>query len=154
MKKTTSVLVMIALFAATSGNAWADRNYRGRHHERNRVTVVNHYGGGGGYRHGDRRYYGEHRYHDRHHNDDGVAIAAGVAGLAVGAMVGSAVARNSSQNVVAVQQPVYGTTVYALPEGCVSSNYRGTVYYQCGGVYHQPVMGARGVYYQTVAPPF
>lgn len=62
------------------------------------------------YYHGDRRYY-RHRghYRDRHYyrRGRGDAVAAGVAGLAVGALVGSALTANSQPYYAPAPAPVY-----------------------------------------------
>ena len=50
------------------------------------------YRGGGGY---DRGYYDGRGRGDYHHHDDGDAVAAGVIGLALGAIIGSAVTANN-----------------------------------------------------------
>jgi len=102
-----------------------------------------------------------------HHHDAGAAVAAGVAGLAVGAILGSASTRPSTvvvqqppPSTVVVQQPVvvtppaYGSVVYVLPQNCVATSYSGVQYYQCNGVFHQPIMGNSGVYYQIVPQPY
>ena len=48
----------------------------------------------GGRHYGHRRYYGGRRYYHRRHRGDGAAVAAGIAGLAIGAMAADANARS------------------------------------------------------------
>jgi hypothetical protein len=141
MKTLTLMLSILVLLAANCSEVWARRHHGGGHnYRRTRNVHVN-------INRGD--------YH-RHRHNKGAVVAAGVVGLAVGAMVGSAAAQPRT---VVVQQPVavaptYGTVIYALPPNCVISNYRSVQYYQCNGVYHQPIMGSSGVYYQIVPPPY
>lgn len=106
----------------------------------------------------------------------GTAVAAGVAGLATGAIIGAAVARPP---VVVAPAPVYvapapvyvapapvvaapvyipptapiGSVYYALPTGAQSANINGTQYYVLGSTYYRPYFGSNGVYYQVVANP-
>ena len=147
MKKTTLIFSILIFFTVNVTSAFADRRGYRRNVTVNRNVTVVQRGG-----------YGHH-----HHNDVGTAVAAGITGLAVGAMIGAA--RSPRPSTVVVQQPVvvqqvvvappaYGTSVYVLPGGCSSSNVNGIQYYKCGGIYHQPVMGSNGVYYQVVPPPF
>jgi hypothetical protein len=98
-----------------------------------------------GYRGG--AYYGNNGY------SSGQVAAAGVAGLAVGAMAGAAVAnRQSSNTTVIVQQPVIaiGTNLNSLPSGCSSTNINGIQYFQCGSSW----MRSYGNYYQVVPSPY
>lgn len=97
----------------------------------------------------------------------GTAVAAGMAGLAAGAVVGSAVARASTPAVVLAPAPVVvapapivvvpaipiGSIYYSLPYGAQSANINGVQYYVAGGVYYRPYFGSNGVYYQVVANP-
>lgn len=64
------------------GRQWrgGGRNWRGGRHY-------------GGRHYGSRRYYGGRRYYHRRHRGHGAAVAAGVAGLAIGAMAADANAR-------------------------------------------------------------
>ena len=99
----------------------------------------------------------------------GTAVAAGIAGLAVGA----AIARNNQPTVVVAPAPVYVTPVYVappppvvvvptaavgsifttLPAGAKSVNINGTQYYLLGTTCYRPFFGSNGVYYQVVASP-
>jgi hypothetical protein len=90
-----------------------------------------------------------------------------MAGLAAGAVVGSAVARASTPAVVFAPAPVVvapapvvvapaipiGSIYYSLPYGAQSANINGVQYYVAGGVYYRPYFGSNGVYYQVVANP-
>lgn len=91
------------------------------------------------------------------------AVAAGVAGLAVGAMVGAAAAHNSPPPpaTVVVQQPTdyqaamsVGTRVTLLPGNCGSATVGNVEYYQCGPNWFRPYFGNASVYYQVVQPPY
>jgi hypothetical protein len=102
----------------------------------------------------------------------GTAVAAGMAGLATGAMIGSAVARANTPTVVVAPTPVYpapyyyaappvvvapaapvGSIYYSLPPGVQSANINGVQYYVLGGTYYRPFFGSNGVYYQVVPNP-
>jgi hypothetical protein len=105
----------------------------------------------------------------------GTAVAAGMAGLAVGASI----ARANQPVVVA---PVYttpyyvaptyvaptyvppppvvvppsapiGSEYYSLPPGVQAANINGVQYYVLGTTYYRPFFGSNGVYYQVVANP-
>src|SRR5262245_11920224 len=83
----------------------------------------------------------------------GTAVAAGFAGLATGALIGSAVARANQPTYVAAPTPVYpapyyvappvvvppvaaiGSIYYSLPPGAQSANINGTQYYVLGNTY-------------------
>ncbi len=88
--------------------------------------------------------------------------AAGVAGLAVGAMAGAAVAKSSqpSSTTVVVEQaraapaamPI-GAQMTNLPGNCASSSFGGQQYYVCGSNWFKPYFGSGGVYYQVVPAP-
>lgn len=86
----------------------------------------------------------------------GQVAAAGVAGLAVGAMAGAAVANANNQpsnTTVIVQQPAgmaIGTNLNSLPSGCTSTNINGIQYFQCGSSW----MRSYGSYYQVVPTPY
>jgi len=97
----------------------------------------------------------------------GTAVAAGVAGLAAGAMIGSAVARANTPTYVVAPQPVVygappvyvapgapiGSIYYSLPAGAQSANINGVQYYVLGGTYYRPYFGNNGVYYEVVTNP-
>ena len=102
----------------------------------------------------------------------GTAVAAGFAGLATGAMIGSAVAQANTPAVVVAPTPVYttpyyyapppvvvppaapiGSIYYSLPPGAQSANINGTQYYVLGSTYYRPYFGNNGVYYEVVANP-
>jgi hypothetical protein len=78
-----------------------------------------------------------------------------VAGLAVGAMAGAAVANSNNQSTttVVVQQPVgmvIGTNLNNLPSGCAGANINGIQYFQCGSSWMRAYSG----YYQVVPAPY
>jgi hypothetical protein len=99
----------------------------------------------------------------------GTAVAAGIAGLAVGA----AIAKNNQPTVVVAPAPVYVTPVYVtppppvvvvptaavgsifttLPAGAKSVSINGTQYYVLGTTCFRPFFGNNGVYYQVVPNP-
>ena len=102
----------------------------------------------------------------------GTAVAAGIAGLATGALIGSAVARANTPAVIVAPTPVYaspyyygappvvvpaaapvGSIYYSLPPGAQSANINGTQYYVVGNTYYRPYFGNNGVYYEVVANP-
>ena len=102
----------------------------------------------------------------------GTAVAAGMAGLAVGAMVGSAAAKPVTPTYVVAPVPVYaspyyvapppvvvapaapiGSIYYSLPAGAQMANINGTQYYVLGSTYYRPYFGNNGVYYEVVANP-
>ena len=107
----------------------------------------------------------------------GAAVAAGVGGLAVGTMVGAAVANSANANAnayaagaatananayaagaaagAAAASSAYaiGASYAALPGGCAYSPYNGSPYYRCSGAWMVPAYGANGVYYRVVPGP-
>lgn len=86
----------------------------------------------------------------------GQVAAAGVAGLAVGAMMGASAASSPATTVV-VQQPMgmpLGTSMAYLPGGCVNINTNSGQYYQCGMNWFRPYFGSNGAYYQVVPAPY
>ncbi len=102
-------------------------------------------------------YYGDSGY------SSGQVAAAGIAGLAVGAMAGSAAASRQATpptTVVVQQQPMYasqlplGTNLNNLPSGCVSATVSSTQFYQCGMSWFRPYFGSNGAYYQVVPAPY
>jgi hypothetical protein len=111
--------------------------------------------------------YGYHppAYYNNGYSSGQVA-AAGVAGLAVGAMAGSAAAKNSvpPPTTVVVEQPApaptasaslpLGTTLNGLPDGCIGNTFNGIQYYQCGGNWFKTFLGSNGAYYQVVPAPY
>lgn len=87
----------------------------------------------------------------------GQVAAAGVAGLAVGAMAGAAAANSSqpSSSTVVVQQPAsssipVGTNLNDLPAGCNSVMINSVQYFQCGSSWMRAYSG----YYQVVPSPY
>ena len=91
----------------------------------------------------------------------GTVAAAGVAGLAVGAMVGAAAASQPAPTTVVVQQPVVapaamplGTTLSYLPGGCANIKISSGQYYECGMNWFRPYFGSNGAYYQVVPAPY
>jgi hypothetical protein len=100
-------------------------------------------------------YRGGGAYYNNGYSSGQVA-AAGVAGLAVGAMAGAAVANANNQptnTTVIVQQPagmVIGTNLNNLPAGCVAANINGIQYFQCSSSW----MRSYGSYYQVVPTPY
>jgi hypothetical protein len=101
-------------------------------------------------------YHGGGAYYNNHGYSSGQVAAAGVAGLAVGAMAGATVANsnNSSTTTVVVQQPAssiaIGTNLNNLPGGCASANINGIQYFQCGSSWMRAYSG----YYQVVPAPY
>ena len=101
-------------------------------------------------------YYGYSGY------SSGQVAAAGVAGLAVGAMAGAAAASRQAPapTTVVVQQPMnpsqlpLGTNLNNLPGGCVNVKVSSTQYYQCGMNWFRPYFGSNGAYYQVVPAPY
>ena len=113
------------------------------------------YHGGGVYRAPVPAYgYRGGAYYNNNGYSSGQVAAAGVAGLAVGAMVGSAAAKSnqSSNTTVIVQQPAMalGTNLNNLPSGCSSINVNGIQYFQCSSSW----MRSYGNYYQVVPTPY
>jgi hypothetical protein len=113
------------------------------------------YYGGGAYRAPVPAYGYRGGYYGGHYGySSGQVAAAGVAGLAVGAMAGAAVANSNNQpsTTVIVQQPVMaiGTNLNSLPSGCGSVNVNGIQYFQCGSSW----MRSYGSYYQVVPMPY
>jgi len=92
----------------------------------------------------------------------GQVAAAGVAGMAVGAMAGSAAAKSAPPppTTVVVQQPKnpsqfpLGTNLNNLPGGCVNVKVGSTQYYECGVNWFRPYFGSNGAYYQVVPAPY
>ena len=101
-------------------------------------------------------YYGNTGY------SSGQVAAAGVAGLAVGAMVGASAASKQAPppTTVVVQQPMnpsqmpLGTNLNNLPGGCTSVTVSSTQFYQCGMNWFRPYFGSNGAYYQVVPAPY
>lgn len=102
-----------------------------------------------------------------HGYSGGEVAAAGVAGLAVGAMVGAAAASSANTattttttTTVVAGQPSYsaplpmGTRITVLPGGCASASVRDAQYYQCGPNWLKPYFGNASVYYQVVQAPY
>ena len=94
-------------------------------------------------------------------NDDwgwGAADGA-LAGLAVGAAIGSAASQPSTvvvDNTTVVQQPPTfpaGTKVTVLPDGSQVRNVDGAPLYQSGSTWYKPYFGSNGVYYEVVPAP-
>ncbi len=92
MRKFISVVLAAVLALGTLGagtvTASADPHWRGHHgghHWAGRHHGPRWHRGG---RHWNRGY--RHRYYRRHHHNNGAAIGAGIAGLAIGAIVGGA----------------------------------------------------------------
>ncbi len=123
------------------------------------------YGGGAvwghttyGYAYGYRPpvYYGSYGY------SSGDVAAAGIAGLAVGAMTGAAAASQPppAPTTVIVQQPIappplmLGTSLTYLPGNCVNIHISSGQYYECGANWFKPYFGSNGVYYQVVPAPY
>ncbi len=110
MKAMTKKLAAAGLTLALAATAvpltagTADAGWRGHH---------------GHYYHGPTRYYhGPSRYYYRHH-DNGGAVAAGILGLAAGAIAAGAIA--NSQPVYPAPAPVYGRSDH---EAYCYSKYR------------------------------
>ena len=62
---------------------------------------------------------------------------------AAGAVTGAAI--NSAYN--------YGSTVYALPSGCVTTVVNGVTYQQCGSTWYEPQFDGTTTTYVVVSPP-
>ena len=125
--------------------------------------------------HGTAVYHGGCAYHGGYHCggvSTGTAVAAGFAGLAVGAMVGSAHAKASQPTVVVAAAPVYAAPYYygappvvvpasapvggiyaVLPAGAQGATINGAQYYVLGATYFKPQFGNNGVYYEVVPNP-
>jgi len=94
----------------------------------------------------------------------GDVAAAGIAGLAVGAMAGAAAASASQPppppTTVVIQQPMapapltLGMSLSYLPGNCVNINLSSGQYYECGPNWFKPYFGSNGVYYQVVPAPY
>ena len=83
----------------------------------------------------------------------GAAVAAGITGVAAGAVIGAASA-NAYAAGAAVQSPYVMNDIYpTLPAGCVYSPAAGSAYYQCSGTWFSPYYGANGMYYRVVPIP-
>ena len=103
-------------------------------------------------------YYGSSGY------SSGDVAAAGIAGLAIGAMAGAAKASQTPPppTTVVIQQPwapppmamPLGTTLYSLPGNCVNINISSGQYYECGMNWFKPYFGSNGAYYQVVPAPY
>ena len=92
----------------------------------------------------------------------GDVAAAGIAGLAVGAMAGAAMAPQPPPppTTVVIQQPMapapltLGMSMTYLPGNCVNINLSSGQYYECGPNWFKPYFGSNGVYYQVVPAPY
>lgn len=95
----------------------------------------------------------------------GEVAAAGMAGMAVGAMAGSAAAKQqqsatATQTAAAppptsINSPLpMGTRLSNLPAGCTNAVVKSVEYYVCGPNWFKPVFGGSGVFYQVVPAPF
>jgi hypothetical protein len=122
------------------------------------------YGGSAAWSHPQGYGYGYHPpvYYGGSGYSSGQVAAAGVAGLAVGAMVGAAAASRPAPapTTVVIQQPMapapmpLGTSLTYLPGGCVNINISSGQYYQCGMNWFRPYFGSNGAYYQVVPAPY
>lgn len=116
------------------------------------------YGGAYGGYHG----YGYHPPYYSSGYSGGDVAAAGIAGLAVGAMAGAAMASQPPPppTTVVIQQPMapapltLGMSMAYLPGGCVNINLSSGQYYECGPNWFKPYFGSNGVYYQVVPAPY
>ena len=109
------------------------------------------YGGFHGYGYG---------YHPPSYSGGDVA-AAGIAGLAVGAMAGAAIASQPPPpTTLVIQQPMapapltLGMSLTYLPGNCVNINLSSGQYYECGPNWFKPYFGSNGVYYLVVPAPY
>ena len=92
----------------------------------------------------------------------GDVAAAGIAGLAVGAMAGAAMASQPPPppTTVVIQQPMapppltLGMSLTYLPGNCVNINLSSGQYYECGPNWFKPYFGSNGVYYLVVPAPY
>ena len=116
------------------------------------------YGGAYGGYHG----YGYHPPYYSSGYSGGDVAAAGIAGLAVGAMAGAAMASQPPPppTTVVIQQPMapaplmIGMSQAYLPGGCVNISLSSGQYYECGPNWFKPYFGSNGVYYQVVPAPY
>lgn len=110
-------------------------------------------------------YAAPHYYGSPYNATTGEVAAAGMAGMAVGAMAGSASAKkqqsSSTTQTASAAQPATissplptGTQLSALPAGCTNAVVKSVEYYGCGPNWFKPVFGSNGVYYQVVPQPF
>jgi hypothetical protein len=82
-------------------------------------------------------------------NNWGGAIAGGI----LGAVAGLALGNGYAPPVVAGPPPV-GTIVGALPPGCGSvPTYNGSVLYNCGGIFYQPIYQGAALMFEVVPGP-
>jgi hypothetical protein len=116
------------------------------------------YGGYHGYGYG----YGYHPPSYSSGYSGGDVAAAGIAGLAIGAMAGAAAASQPAPPpaTVVVQQPMapapltLGMSLTYLPGNCVNINLSSDQYYECGPNWFKPYFGSNGVYYLVVPAPY
>ena len=140
-------LLLAAVRPAGGGTGYAHDAY-------GRSAAWSHPSYGYGYGHRPPVYYGGGY-------SGGDVAAAGIAGLAVGAMAGAAAATRPAPapTTVVVQQPTgsaplaLGTSLTYLPGGCVSV-YSSTQYYQCGTNWFRIYFGSNGAFYQVVSAPY
>lgn len=157
MKKLMTLGTLAAVLAMPTGsNAWVSYCHSGWGH-----ASYTHVGYGGCY----------HSGWSCGGVSTGTAVAAGMAGLATGAMIGAAASKPAvvvapapvyvaPAPVYAAPAPVYippvapiGSVYYSLPYGAQSANINGVQYYVVGSTYYRPYFGNNGVYYQVVANP-
>jgi len=108
-------------------------------------------------------------YGNTYNATTGEMAAAGMAGVAVGAMAGSAAAKKqqsasttqaaapppSAQQPMAITSPLpIGSQLSNLPAGCTNAVVKSVEYYGCGPNWFKPFFGSSGVYYQVVQAPF
>ena len=76
-----------------------------------------------------------------------------IAGGILGAVAGLALGNGYAPPVVAGPPPV-GTIVGALPPGCGSvPTYNGSVLYNCGGIYYQPIYQGAALMFEVIPGP-
>jgi hypothetical protein len=122
----------------------------------------------GGYNHYNGAYYGAYHpptvvnsyYGNGCYNcggwNAGAVAAAGVAGLAAGAAIGSANAYSAgvAAGTAAADGGYLMNDIYAkLPAGCNYDPRNGAAYYACGPTWFKPSYGANGIYYRVVPFP-
>jgi len=79
----------------------------------------------------------------------GAAIAGGILGAVAGLALGNAVAPP-----VVTGPPPVGTIVPALPPGCGTvPTYKGSVLYNCAGIYYQPMYEGTSLMFEVVPGP-
>lgn len=114
--------------------------------QQNRQQYAGEYYGGG--------YYGGGYHYDDDWDDDwddGEVLAVGLGAAALGYVVGTETAENTSTTTVYTTPPPAGYTSLPCSPNVVPAN--GVTYYQCGSTWYTQAYGGSGVSYMVVAPP-